>query len=831
MGQFNNPAFVDLDGDGDRDLLTGDDDGDFYYFQNTGTASAPAFAAASSNPFGLTNAAGYGSAPSFGDLDADGDMDLLSGVSFGFIFYFQNTGSASAPAFVAGSPNPFGLADVGQVAMPTFVDLDGDGDLDIVSGEGYGNFLYFENTGTSAPAFAAASSNPFGLDELGYASLPTFVDLDNDGDMDLLSGEGYGNFYYFQNTGTTSVPAFAAASSSPFGLTAGGFYGAPAFVDLDGDGDMDLLSGTSNGNFRYFENTTPAPELTADGTGFSFGNVGTGQTSDPMSLTVTNEGDANLTLDLSSFSGDLLNFALTLTIYDADDEVLDDDVNASEYVTLEPGQYVTFDGTFTPDGVGDFEASINFATNDADEGEFTINVSGTGVEEGPGGGGGGAIVIDEAYSTPGDGGPLTLDITLVNTTEDSVAGAQFDIDLSDMNNASRVGEALSSFLTDLAPAGFDLVINEVGEDTIRVVLFSANGSLIPPGNSPTLLGRLHFTPGSTVGTVDPIHIDPSSIRVSDPDGNLLSFGGDDGALRVIDLTLDLNSDTETDIRDIVLLISELVSRPGHELPVDDQSQAFQIRDGNDNELLEVGDAIAMVNKILRLPSVKAVAGGAPAGVSFGALTSLSDGRMALPVIVDGAGIAGLQASFTFDPAKVQIGAPVSLSAGLLLDSQTKDGVLNVIAISLNAQGLSAAGPSVFYLPVIFLAEDGLISLSALSLADRGANLVSLNPGVVGQTISKQGAAPKSFSLGGARPNPFNPSTGIAYEVPAQAHITLTVYNLLGQEIVTLVNQVQAAGRYEVTWNAPPVTHRGRRYPPVCICIGWLATRGIPKPNA
>ena len=175
--------------------------------------------------------------------------------------------------------------------------------------------------------------------------------------------------------------------------------------------------------------------------------------------------------------------------------------------------------------------------------------------------------------------------------------------------------------------------------------------------------------------------------------------------------------------------------------------------------------------------------------------------MALPVIVDGAGIAGLQASFTFDPAKIQIGAPVGSAGEILVDSQTKDGVLQVVAVSLNAQGLQAAGPSVFYLPVTFLADDGIITLSAVTLADRSANLVDLNPGLIGQTVSKQSATPKAFALSGNRPNPFNPSTGIAYEVPAQAHITLTVYNLLGQEVVTLVNQVQAAGRYEITWNA------------------------------
>jgi hypothetical protein len=62
------------------------------------------------------------------------------------------------------------------------------------------------------------------------------------------------------------------------------------------------------------------------------------------------------------------------------------------------------------------------------------------------------------------------------------------------------------------------------------------------------------------------------------------------------------------------------------------------------------------------------------------------------------------------------------------------------------------------------------------------------------------ALPNSFALQHARPNPFNPSTTIAYEVPEQAQITLTIYNLLGQEVVRLVDQVQAAGTYEVIWN-------------------------------
>ena len=62
------------------------------------------------------------------------------------------------PAFVAGPDNPFGLADVGSISKPSFVDLDGDGDLDAFVGASDGNTRFFENTGTSiAPAFAAAA--------------------------------------------------------------------------------------------------------------------------------------------------------------------------------------------------------------------------------------------------------------------------------------------------------------------------------------------------------------------------------------------------------------------------------------------------------------------------------------------------------------------------------------------------------------------------------------------------------------------------------------------------------------------------------------------------
>ena len=73
------------------------------------------------------------------------------------------------------------------------------------------------------------------------------------------------------------------------------------------------------------------------------------------------------------------------------------------------------------------------------------------------------------------------------------------------------------------------------------------------------------------------------------------------------------------------------------------------------------------------------------------------------------------------------------------------------------------------------------------------------PVTIGTPV-KAAALPTAFSLSANRPNPFNPATQIAYEVPQQAHITLAVYNVLGQEVVRLVDREQQAGRYTVTWD-------------------------------
>jgi hypothetical protein len=255
--------------------------GAFYYFENTGTSSSPLFSPGQLSPFGLdTSSSTYGiMSPTLVDLDGDGDLDLIN--SFINIEYYENTGDASSPVFSSPVQNPFGLnfgINMGLTEVntgSTLADLDGDGDFDLLTTSYYGNLNYFENIGTStAPQFAPKTTNPFGLTPStdSISGYPELMDIDRDGDLDLMVGSYNvttyaGLFEYFENIGTNTVPQFAPKTTNPFGLTGTYEYNYLTSADLDNDGDLDVLSCEYYGVFQYFENTelnTNIEETNAD---------------------------------------------------------------------------------------------------------------------------------------------------------------------------------------------------------------------------------------------------------------------------------------------------------------------------------------------------------------------------------------------------------------------------------------------------------------------------------------------------------------------------------------------------------------------------------------
>ena len=272
------PTFFDKDGDGDYDLMTTSYYGDHLIFTNTGTKYAPNFSAPVTNPNGLSSSGLIFTLSTAGDIDNDGDVDIIeTGIdyySYGVINFnfIENTGTSTAPAYSSVVQNPFGLiADSSTIIQPKLIDVDNDGDLDILTshyGSGssyYGVFKLYRNVGTaSSPNFSAPVINPFNLVSSAQFGTMTFGDIDRDGDEDFFYGDYYGHFTLYKDTsGSTGDPGFTSVGLiDPNNLVAPDeTFRIGVFVDIDSDNDLDFFANTitdstSNmGGLWFFKDT------------------------------------------------------------------------------------------------------------------------------------------------------------------------------------------------------------------------------------------------------------------------------------------------------------------------------------------------------------------------------------------------------------------------------------------------------------------------------------------------------------------------------------------------------------------------------------------------
>ncbi len=256
VGSESYPSFLDLDGDGDLDLLLGNkiDPDDLntsivYRFENVGGPTQPRFRLR--GPFEVGGA--YHNAPAFGDLDADGDPDLVLGTWRKHLEYLRNDGTTAGARFVRADSTVVTLTR-GSNSTPALVDIDADGDLDLFVGESSGALNFYRNTGTAAaPRFELVSDEYLGID-VGRRSVPAFADIDRDGDQDLVLGSESSGLLFYRNDGTSRVPRLVEAEAPFPGVERLPTFAVPAFADIDADGDLDLFVGGNGGGLYFFEN-------------------------------------------------------------------------------------------------------------------------------------------------------------------------------------------------------------------------------------------------------------------------------------------------------------------------------------------------------------------------------------------------------------------------------------------------------------------------------------------------------------------------------------------------------------------------------------------------
>lgn len=223
--------------------------------------------------------AGNRSTPVLIDINADGKWDILTGNQDGTFVYYLNIGTAKYSPATPGTPiwstTPVSLPglDVGSFSTPALADIDGDGDIDLFSGDNLGRFHYFENNGGTYTELTGFN-NPLGEDEfsaiydVGSGSTIGFLDTDGDGDLDAVAGNANGEFRHLENEGDENNPYFPRftdigtppavivvtatnGEDIPRILTGGELNSTVCVVDMNCDGVFSFVSGTRGGTFQY----------------------------------------------------------------------------------------------------------------------------------------------------------------------------------------------------------------------------------------------------------------------------------------------------------------------------------------------------------------------------------------------------------------------------------------------------------------------------------------------------------------------------------------------------------------------------------------------------
>ena len=250
VGSSSAPTFADIDGDGDLDAFIGEYDGNINFYRNdSGTFTE---VTGSDNPFDGVSVGSY-STPTFADIDSDGDLDAFIGESDGNINFYRNDSGTFTS--VTGTGNPFNGTDVGSYHTPTLADIDGDGDLDAFIGE-YDVNIYFYRNDSGTFTSVIGTGNPFNGTDVGYNSTPTLADIDSDGDLDAFIGEYDVNIYFYRNDSGTFTSV--TGTGNPFNGTDVGSYHTPTLADIDSDGDLDAFIGERDGNINFYENAITA---------------------------------------------------------------------------------------------------------------------------------------------------------------------------------------------------------------------------------------------------------------------------------------------------------------------------------------------------------------------------------------------------------------------------------------------------------------------------------------------------------------------------------------------------------------------------------------------
>ncbi|MBA4853678.1 FG-GAP-like repeat-containing protein [Emticicia sp. BO119] len=246
VGVGSIPKLIDLDGDGLLDMIIGEQEGKLVHYKQT-AVNTMNFTLVTSN-FNTIDVGDVAS-PTFTDLDGDNLLDLIIGRFTGTLAHYEQASLNSLTFNLV--TNTFNSISLGNVApKPTFTDLDGDGLLDLIIGKSGGDFIHYEQASTNSLIFNLVTNSFLGTD-LQSSISPAFTDFDNNGLLDFIIGRSSTTFVYYKQANPNSL-TFNLVTNSFNNLNLGISQNS-TFSDIDGDGFLDMVIGKGDGTLNAFE--------------------------------------------------------------------------------------------------------------------------------------------------------------------------------------------------------------------------------------------------------------------------------------------------------------------------------------------------------------------------------------------------------------------------------------------------------------------------------------------------------------------------------------------------------------------------------------------------